>query len=64
MCEICIRIFNKSENGGTAQQSRGAGNFFLQRGPGCLGGGLGKFCCTGGTEPLGGLENLGGLRLR
>ena len=54
MCEICIKVFNKSENCSIAQKSRGllAKNF--------LHGGLRKFCCTGGAEPLGGgLENLG-----
>ena len=37
MCEICIKIFNKSVNRGIAQKSRGAGKFFSTGGPGCLG---------------------------
>ena len=46
MCEICIKIFNKSENLGISQKSRGCWQIFL------LQGGLGKFCCTGSAEPL------------
>ena len=53
MCEICIKIFKKSENRGIAQKSRGVGNFFST-------GGLGKFCCTGGAEPLGGARKSRG----
>ena len=54
MCEIGIKIFNKSENHCIARKSRGLANFFLQWRAGCLGGELEKFCCTGGAEPLGG----------
>ena len=65
MCEICIKIFNKSENCGIARKSRGAGKFFFYRGAGCLGGGeAGKILLYRGAEPLGGLENLRGLRPR
>ena len=35
MCEICIKIFNKSENRGIARKSRGGWQiFFLQGGLG------------------------------
>ena len=55
MCEICIKIFNKSENRGIARKSRGGWQiFFLQGGPGCLGGGWENFAVQGGAEPLGG----------
>ena len=52
MCEICIKIFNKSENRGIARKSRGGlANFFSTGGPGCLGGGAGKILLyRGGAE--------------
>ena len=54
MCEICIKIFNKSENRGIARKSREClANFFSTRGAGRLRG-AGKILLYRGAEPLGG----------
>ena len=54
MCEICIKIFNKSENRGIARKSRGGWQFFFLQGgrAGCLEG-AGKTLLYRGSEPLG-----------
>ena len=62
MCQICIKIFNKSENRGIARKSRGAGKFF-STGGGWVLRGAGIILLYRGAEPLGGLENLGGETL-
>ena len=61
MCEICIKIFNKSENRDIARKSRGRGwqIFFLQGGLGVWGVWK-KFAVQGGAEPLGGARNSRG----
>ena len=44
MCDICMKIFNKSENRGIARKSRGGWQFFFYRG---------KILLYRGAEPLG-----------
>ena len=56
MCEICIKIFNKSKNRSIAQKSRGAGNVFFYREGWVLRGGWENFAVQGVAEPLGGAE--------
>ena len=66
MCEICIKIFNKSENRGIARKSRGgSGKFFFYRGGLGAWGGAGKILLYRGAEPLGGARKCReGLRPR